>query len=730
MAPIVAVARSVAALALGACVSAPASVAGAVARTGHPIEEVIVLLQGLDKKAEQEGKDEEVLYTKFEYWCGSSKKSLNKAIAEEKSTIERLQDEISSHEKSIEVLGKEMAELKDEIAELATAGEKATEDRKAAADLYTESSTAHTATISAIDEAIKALEKSQSETDSATLNLSQQKVRALLALLGMKVSDEERSRLQGFVAYEPKERPDTKAAGDYEGHIKKYSFKSDSVIELLKELKLKFEDELTEMNAEETNAINAFQLSSKAREQSSSAKQASYDEKDTIKGETEGALAQADADLQSTPADLKADTDSLDSTTKSCSVKKAEWAERSEMRENERKAIAAAIKILAKATGVRVSAPENPALPPSPVSLVEVRRLLKGGSPVQRAIELLRDEAKVSHSQAMEQLAQQLAMRKDEGPFDQVINAIQKMIFHLKDEQTKEDDHKNWCDFELSKTSASIADKKDKLEELTVKIEEHTGTAASLAEDITSANEMIATIQEHIKEATEIREIGRKENDLAIKDAQDAQTAISNAISVLKDFYKSSGGMAKEAYELVQRSKDPVDLPNNPATWDSEYTRVADPTAQPDGIVTVLEKVSADFSQMESDTKAQEASDQEAYDEDVKACKIEKARRAQEVEMKTQERKRVLQKKMDMDKEHKRVSGEHEATVQYLADLQPACVEGSSTYAERRDARAKEIEALTQAQELLQNAFEDKAVKSGKLLQVQQRRLRGVIAAF
>lgn len=72
---------------------------------------------------------------------------------------------------------------------------------------------------------------------------------------------------------------------------------------------------------------------------------------------------------------------------------------------------------------------------------------------------------------------------------------------------------------------------------------------------------------------------------------------------------------------------------------------------------------------MESDTNAQEASDQAAYDEDMKACKIEKARRTKETEMKTQERKRVLQQKADMEKEHKRVSGEHEATVQYLKDL-------------------------------------------------------------
>lgn len=46
--------------------------------------------------------------------------------------------------------------------------------------------------------------------------------------------------------------------------------------------------------------------------------------------------------------------------------------------------------------------------------------------------------------------------------------------------------------------------------------------------------------------------------------------------------------MQKAAYELVQA---PVTLPDTPSTWGSSYTSVADPAAQPDGIVSVLEKV-------------------------------------------------------------------------------------------------------------------------------------------
>merc|ERR1740121_2651440 len=198
---------------------------------------------------------------------------------------------------------------------------------------------------------------------------------------------------------------------------------------------------------------------------------------------------------------------------------------------------------------------------------------------------------------------------------------------------------------------------------------------------------MVTQITAHMKEATEIREIGKKENALAIKDSQDAQTALTNAIAVIQAHYKESGEVAKEDWEFIQARRAPVELPNTPSTWDSAYTAVADPKEQPKGIITVLEQVSADFAQMESDTAAQES------------------------EVKGQERARQLEKQKSLEHERKAVAGELEATEQYLKDLQPACVTGDSTYEARKASRSKEIQALKEAQTLLQSAFEGDEAK-------------------
>merc|ERR1719230_691383 len=143
---------------------------------------------------------------------------------------------------------------------------------------------------------------------------------------------------------------------------------------------------------------------------------------------------------------------------------------------------------------------------------------------------------------------------------------------------------------------------------------------------------MVATLESHMEEATAVREAAKAENKAAIKDAQDAQTAIAQATAVLEQFYKESGAIKKEAWEFVQR--EPVVVPKNPETWDASYTGIADPNNAPDGIISMLKDISADFAKMEADTLATEQMDQKAYETEMKDCKIEKAERMKESEMK------------------------------------------------------------------------------------------------
>jgi len=199
---------------------------------------------------------------------------------------------------------------------------------------------------------------------------------------------------------------------------------------------------------------------------------------------------------------------------------------------------------------------------------------------------------------------------------------------------------------------------------------------------------------------------------LTIKDAQAGAEAVAQATTVLKDFYKESGMIAKEPWEFIQTSKSGksggVTLPDKPSTWDSSYTGVSDPESGSDGVLSILEGVATKFAAMESDAKLQDATDQKNFDKDMASKKVEIADVTSDTQMKEQ-KKQSLQEKLDAaTSKLKHETSENDAVKQYLKDLKPACAPGEGSYEDRKQARTDEITALRKAQVILEDAFRAK----------------------
>merc|ERR1719242_1393726 len=78
---------------------------------------------------------------------------------------------------------------------------------------------------------------------------------------------------------------------------------------------------------------------------------------------------------------------------------------------------------------------------------------------------------------------------------------------------------------------------------------------------------------------------------------------------------------------------------------------------------------------------------------------------------KNAEKKRQSEKSVALKSSHKTLAGEKESVEQYLKDLQHGCVDGDSTYEDRKAARTKEIDALKSVQGILTDAFNEEAKK-------------------
>jgi len=518
------------------------------------------------------------------------------------------------------------------------------------------------------------------------------------------------------------ERPNQIAAGDKEAHVDNYDFKSEKVVELLKELRTKFSKDKLTTTEEETNAQNEFELAMLARNNVIAAAEHSHKRKNVTKAAVMDTIAETQSSLANERENLRVDSKTLEDTKNQCAMKKQEWEERSETRINEISSMDAAVEILVEVSGVRTEPPGNPIPPAGPFSFIQIDQFVSTddagpGSAKMSAVTLLLKAAKTSHSKALERLAVELKAHIS-GPFGQLNNMIEKMIFRLQDEQRQEDEHKQWCDHELDTSDAMLENQNEKHDDLNAHHRKEQAKVVMLSTDITDINQDIKNIMAFMAEATEVRSTGKKENALAIKDAAHAQEALGNAIAVLVSFYKGSGQISKEPWEFIQESVA-ARLPEKPETWASSYTGVSNPTDPKAGIVSILEGVMAKFSTMEADTKAQEAVDQQKYEEAMSDSKVEKARRTTELEMKTREKGTKSQKMDSLMSEMQRTQAEIETSEGYLKKLQPACVDGDSSYKNRKDARTEEIDALKKAQVILQGANEEKK-RSASFLEIQR----------
>ena len=111
---------------------------------------------------------------------------------------------------------------------------------------------------------------------------------------------------------------------------------------------------------------------------------------------------------------------------------------------------------------------------------------------------------------------------------------INNLITHLKEDAPKDAEHKIWFDTEL--TTNARPQLKVSMENLAMEVAEISAQVSRLREEVSNAN-----LIRHEETAT---------NEEAIKDVQDAQSNLTQAIQILADFYAKAG----QAVYLTQQS--------------------------------------------------------------------------------------------------------------------------------------------------------------------------------
>merc|ERR1719262_948269 len=116
------------------------------------------------------------------------------------------------------------------------------------------------------------------------------------------------------------------------GRERTYDFKGGDIIETLKNLKLKFEDDLVELNKAETAATSAHKLADAAKEDEINAATRAKDSKTEIKGQKGGDLSSAQSDLDSATETKNSATTELEDTQQKCRTRADEFNRRTQQK--------------------------------------------------------------------------------------------------------------------------------------------------------------------------------------------------------------------------------------------------------------------------------------------------------------------------------------------------------------------------------------------------------------
>merc|ERR1719517_403444 len=263
---------------------------------------------------------------------------------------------------------------------------------------------------------------------------------------------------------------------------------------------------------------------------------------------------------------------------------------------------------------------------------------------------------------------------------------IKDLIVRLMEEANEEAEHKGWCDTELSTNEQTRKEKTEAVETLHAEIDQLEASIAKLTEDIAELTKAVAELDAAMAKATKLRAEEKAKNTETIADSEEAQTAVAQALTVLKEFYAKAG----EATALLQQAP--------PEIFESPYKGMQ---AENGGVVGMLEVIESDFARLESDTKAAEATAQKEYDEFMTDSKVDKAQKQTDIEHKEakqqNEEQALVVKRNDLELTQK----ELDAALAYFDKLKPSCVDAGVAYDDRVARRKEEIQSLQEALRIL-----------------------------
>jgi len=643
------------------------ALAGAVDVT--PVQKVIQLLEGMLEKGKKEKHGEQVQFASYKQFCDDTTTEKQRAIAEAEETIGTLKADIGQYSAQSAQLTKEIAGLDQDISVWNGDIKAATNVRAIEKSDYDAMHKDYSESVDALQRAIAVLKKQafDRKQKGALVQVSALKSLNLIPETAKKAIDlflQQADETEGLAVSAPEANA--------------YEFQSHGVVEMLEKLLDKFIDERDTLQKEEMNSKHAFDML--MQDLNAQITQGTSDRGQKAENKAKKLQAKADAtgDLSDTTATKNEDSKYLGDLSATCSQKASDFESRQQLRADEIVAVEKAIEIISSGS---VSGNANKHLPSLVQKASSFSQLRSSSTTQNKVASYLSAQATKLNSRVLAAVAQ----HAQDDPFQKVKKMIKDLIVRLMEEANEEAEHKGWCDTELSTNEQTRKEKTEAVETLHAEIDQLKASIAKLTEDIGDLSKGVAELDAAMAKATKLRTEEKATNTETIGDSQEAQTAVAQALTVLKEFYAK----AAEATAFVQAE---------PEIFDSAYKGMG---AEGGGVVGMLEVIESDFARLESDTKASEATAQKEYDEFMTDSKVDKSQKSTDVEHKTAKKQDEEQALTSKNNDLEGTQKELDAALAYFDKLKPSCVDSGVSFEDRVGRRKEEIESLQEALKIL-----------------------------
>jgi len=659
-----------------------------------PVAKVISLLEDLVTESEEEGAAEAKTYDTFACFCKDNTdtkstsildgqdniESLSATIQEKTATKEEKITEIGERKVRQEELAKTLEETKVRLAQERTEYEARNADLEKA--------------ISSLENAIAALDNAKPSFLQVDFKKSLKHMFDMAEVMDLVKTPKQKkvvSFLQGSSKVDPNDP--------------EYKYHSQGILDVLNDL-------LGDFNAEKRDVDAEWEKTRTSEEDLIADTESQMDENkisiETLEGDVETLgteIAQAREDLVDAEALLKDDQQYLKDLTERCEQRAHAYDQRSSMRGQELTALTKALDILenkvlnkdeaANERAFLQTPKDAPKETKKPVSFLQQAQTARAKMTnlLQKSRESSDGEDRKTKALAMIATAgsklkstvlMSLAMKAKADPFLKVKELIQKLIERLISEATAEATKKGFCDLELSKAEKNRNHRFADVKRLSAELASLNAKKDALEEELEELATSLKELNAALEEATKLRADSKAENMQTLKDAKAGLAATSEALLILKVFYKQSA----KAKVLLQAS--PIEEDDTGAEAGA-YKGNQDSAK---AILGLLEVIVSDFQRTVTNTQAQEDQEQAEFIKFDRTSKADIGGKETKTELDEQDlaatETSITEKMKDLQTNQDLV----DKALEELEELKPMCIDTGMSYEERVEKREEEIEAL------------------------------------